>query len=192
MPRRHAVRDLTDEQFQFVIESVLNGLTDLEISRGFSAAFDGQKLAKSSLGRWRKTAGNELAERYRLARYQARQLLADLKQEDADKYQVVIGNIEDRLLTATREAISKDPIKLLKLRLEEEKRRLKEREINLKEKALELEIEKTRQARVAAGPDKVLEYLFEFIGEDGAGLKWFRSNAKKLETFLTEKYAEAS
>ena len=191
MPPRHAVRDLDDEQFQFVVESILNGSTDLEISSAFSAEFEGEKLAKSSLGRWRKAAGNELAERYRLARYQARQLLADLKQEDADKYQVVIGNIEDRLLTATREAISKDPIKLLKLRLEEEKRRLKEREINLKEKALELEIEKTRQARVAAGPDKVLEYLLEFIGEDGAGLKWFRSNAKKFETFLTEKYAEA-
>ena len=191
MPPRHAVRDLDDEQFQFVVESILNGSTDLEISSAFSAEFGGAKLAKSSLGRWRKAAGNELAERYRLACYQARQLLADLKQEDADKYQVVIGNIEDRLLTATREAISKDPIKLLKLCLEEEKRRLKEREINLKEKALELEIEKTRQARVGAGPDKVLEYLFEFIGEDGTGLKWFRSNAKKFETFLIEKYAEA-
>src|ERR1700754_984829 len=104
MGRRHVVRDLNDEQFSFVIEAIIEGLTDREISAAFEKTFE-QPLAKSSLGRWRKKSGEELAERYRLARFQSKQLLTDLKQEDADKYQVVIDNIEDRLLTATRQVI---------------------------------------------------------------------------------------
>ena len=190
MGRRHVVRDLNDEQFQFVIEAIINGLTDREISSAFEKTFE-QRLAKSSLNRWRESAGNELAERYRLARYQAKQLLVDLEQEGADRYQVVIENIEDRLLAATREVIAQDPVKLLKIRLEEEKRRLKERELALKERALDLEIEQTRGKQIdpAELPGRILEYFLEFFGDDPAGLKLFKSNAKRFEQFLGEKFA---
>jgi ABC-type tungstate transport system permease subunit len=131
MGRRHVVKNLDGVQFDFVINAIIGGLTDREISLAFEQQFE-KPLAKSSLNRWRKSAGNELADRYNLARYQARQLLTDLKQEDQDKYQVVIRNIEDRLLTATREVIATDPVKLLKIRQEEERRRLREKELELK------------------------------------------------------------
>ena len=190
MARRHVVRDLNDEQFTFVIEAIIHGLTDRELSAAFQKQFD-QKLAKSSLNRWREAAGNELADRYRLARYQATQLLTDLETEDADKFQVVIGNIEERLLTATREVISSDPVKLLRIRLDEEKRRLKEREITLKERQLDLEIEKAKGTKLdlAALPEQIAEHLLNFIGEDPAGLKWFKGNVKALIEYLEEKYA---
>jgi hypothetical protein len=190
MGRRHVVRDLDDDQFTFVIEAIIHGLTDREISAAFEKEFD-QRLAKSSLNRWRESAGNELSERYRLARYQAKQLLTDLHAEDADKFQIVIGNIEERLLTATREVISSDPVKLLRIRLDEEKRRLKEREIALKEKQLSLEIEKARGTKLdlAALPEQIAEHLLNFIGEDPTGLRWFRGNAKALIEYLEEKYA---
>lgn len=188
MGRRHVVRDLNDEQFSFVIESIIEGLTDREISAAFEKTFE-QPLAKSSLARWRKQSGEELAERYRLARYQSKQLLTDLKQEDADKYRVVIDNIEDRLLTATRQVIASDPVKLLRIRLDEEKRRLKEREIAIKEKQLELDLAKVKEVDVAGLPAQIIEHLLEFVGNDPAGLRWFTSNAQRLGTFLTEKYA---
>src|SRR5689334_16853104 len=141
MGRRSKVTQLNPDQFNFVVESIVAGRTDREICAGFKQAFE-QDLAKSSLNRWRKQAGNELAERYRLARYQAAQLLVDLKKdENADKFQVVIENIEDRLLTATREVIALDPVKMLQLRLDEEKRRLKQRELDLKAKQIELEMQ---------------------------------------------------
>jgi hypothetical protein len=190
MGRRHVVRDLDDEQFTFVIEGIIHGLTDRELSAAFEKQFD-QKLAKSSLNRWRESAGNELAERYRLTRYQARQLLTDLQAEDADRFQVVIGNIEERLLTATREVISSDPVKLLRIRLDEEKRRLKERELRLKERQLDLEIEKARRAKLdlARLPEQIAEDLLDFIGDDPAGLKWFTGKAKALIEYLGKKYA---
>jgi hypothetical protein len=192
MGRRHVVRDLNDEQFSFVIEAIIEGQTDREISVAFEQTFN-QPLAKSSLSRWRDASGNELVERYRLARYQAKQLLTDLGQEDADKFQVVIDNIEDRLLTATRKVIAADPVKLLRIRLDEEKRRLKAREIDLKERQLELELEKVKSAQVdvEALPAQVVEHLLEFIGQDAGGLKWFSANAKSFEKFLTDRFGGA-
>jgi hypothetical protein len=196
MPRRHVVRDLDDDQFSFVINCIINGLTDREISSAFEKTFE-QKLAKSSLHRWREAAGNELAERYRLARYQSRQLLENLQREDGDQYDVIMKNIEDRLLTATREVIAQDPIKLLQLRLDEEKRRLKLREFDLKEKQINLEMAKlgTNKIDPEKLPAEIIENLFNFIGSNADGLRWFRANAKKFEAFLKqsleEKYAQA-
>src|SRR5205085_9621629 len=143
MPRRHVVRDLADEEFEFVISGILNGATDRELSTAFQSTFN-KKLAKSSLARWREETGNELAERYRLARFQAKQLLEDLKQEDGDKYQIVMQTVEDRLLTATREVIAQDPMKLLRIRQDEEWRKLKQREVTLKEQKLEFDKERAQ------------------------------------------------
>jgi len=193
MGRRHVVRDLSEEEFDFVINRIIDGDNDREISLAFSNQFEEKKLAKSSLNRWRESAGNELADRYRLARYQARQLLTDLKEEDRDKYQIVLSNIEDHLLTATREVIAKDPVKLLKIRQEEEKMRLKGRALELRKEQLALEREKlhgTQIDRVKLG-DEFMGDLLEFIGGDAEGLQWFQRNAKRFSEFVKTKYATA-
>jgi hypothetical protein len=173
MGRRHVVRDLDEEQFDFVINAIIAGNTDREISLAFEQKF-GRPLAKSSLNRWRKSAGDELADRYRLARFQAKQLLSDLKEEDGDTYQVVIRNIEDKLLTATREVISKDPVKLLKIRQEEERRRLREKELELKGKKLEFDKERAQREerlrvdRLGIAADVWKYILFWFTEHDPA------------------------
>ena len=191
MPPRHAVEKLPDEQFQFVINAIINGDTDREVSVSFEQEFKTQ-LAKSSLARWRKVTGDELAERYRLTRFQAKQLLEDLQLgEDADKYKVVIDNIEDRLLTATKEVIQQDPFKLLLIQQEEKRRGLKREELQLKRDHLDLEREKLRGAaldRVKLG-DEYSADLLEYIGNDPEGLRWFQRHLKKFSEFLQTKYA---
>ena len=192
MPRRHAVAELPAEEFEFVIQAILDNLTDREISAAYKEKF-GKRLAKSSLNRWRESAGNELADRYRLARYQAKQLLVDLKDEEAGSYQVVIRNIEDRLLTATREIIASDPVKMLRIRQEEEKRRLKERELEVRKEHLELERERLRGVAVdrAKLGEEFIEDLLAFIGDDAEGLRWFKRHAKSFDEFIKQKYAAA-
>lgn len=167
MPSRHIVDKLPDEQFQFVINAIINGDTDREVSAAFHQKF-GTKLSKSSLARWREVTGNELAERYRLTRFQAKQLLEDLNIEDGDKFRVVMGNIEDRLLTATKEVIAQDPIKLLGIQQEEKRRQLKERELQLKERAqafTEEQAKKTdqlQQDRLQIGVE-VWQFILSFL-----------------------------
>lgn len=146
MPPRHAVEQLPDEQFQFVINAIINGDTDREISAAFNSQFT-TELSKSSLARWRVVTGNELAERYKLARFQAKQILEDLGDEGADKFSVVMGNIEDHLLRATKEVIAQDPIKLLGIQQEEKRRQLREQELKLKERAQAFQEEQARRAQ---------------------------------------------
>ena len=190
MPPRYAVENLPDEQFEFLLKAIANGGTDRSIPLAFEKEFK-VKLAKSSLARWRKAAGDELAERYRFVRYQAKQLQEDLKLEDADKYKIVIDNIEDRLLTASKEIIAQDPIRLLGIQQEERRRQLKQEELQLKREALELEKEKLRGAavdRVKLGQEYSAD-LLEYIGTDPEGLRWFQRNLKPFSEFLQNKYA---
>lgn len=193
MPRKHAVSQLAEEEVTFIIEMIIDGNTDRQISVGFEQQFK-KPLAKSSLSRWRKAAGDELADQYKLVRYQSHQLLEDLKQEDgADKLQVVLGNIEDRLLTAMHKVISADPIKLLRIRLDEEKRRQKDRQIELERERLDLEREKLRGValdRVRLAEDFLADVL-EYVGNDPSGLKWFKKNAAGIVEFIKSKDAEA-
>ena len=192
MGRRHTVNELDEKEFDWIIERIINGDTDRQVSIGFEEQF-GRKLAKSSLHRWRKAAGEQLAERYRLARYQARQLLQDLKKDDTQGFEVIMQNLEDHLLSATREVITADPVKLLNIRLEEERRRQKDREIDLQREKIELEREKLRGAAVdkAALAEEFLSDVLEYIAGDAEGLKWFKKHAKRIAEFVTTKYAEA-
>src|ERR1700674_3023103 len=99
MSSRHKVEQLPDDEFQFVIQAIIDGGTDRTIAAAFQKQFN-KPLAKSSLSRWREVTGNELAERYRITRFQAAQLLKDLKEDpEADKYGIVLAQIEERLLT---------------------------------------------------------------------------------------------
>lgn len=193
MPRRSAVAELPPEQFEFVIHAILDNLTDREISAQFKTKF-GKRLAKSSLNRWRATAGNELADRFRLARFQARQLLENVEGDDADAYQLLMRDIEDRLLTATREVITSDPIKMLRIRQEEERRRLKERELDVRREHLELERERLRGVaidRVQLGEEYTRD-LLDYIGSDAEGLRWFQRHAKSFNEFVKTKYGSPS
>jgi hypothetical protein len=189
MPRRSTVNALPDDQFEFVIREILNGATDRELSAAFQAQFK-KRLPKSSLGRWREATGNELAERYRLARFQARKLLEDMKLEDADKHQVLMQTIEDRLLTATREVIATDPLKLLRISQAEQKRKLQEQRLALEREKVELERERLRGVKV----DRVALFtefaadLLAYIGTDAEGLRWINKHLKKFGEFIQQKH----
>lgn len=150
MSGRHTVDQLPDNQLQFVLDLIIDGYTDREISLSFEDKFK-IKLAKSSLARWRKAAGDELADRYRLARYQAKQFIEDLKldPEAVDKHQLFIESIEDRLLTATREVMALDPVKAALIQQEERRRRLREKELLLKERDLLFKQEQARKTESA-------------------------------------------
>jgi hypothetical protein len=145
MAPKFTVETLPAEQFEWLLSAIANGGTDRSISLGFEEQFKA-KLSKSALARWRAAAGDELADRYRFVRFQAKQLQEDLKLEDADKYQVVINNIEDRLLTASKEIIAQNPITLLNIQQEEKRRGLRERELRLKERAQTFQEEQARKS----------------------------------------------
>ncbi|MCP9494271.1 MAG: hypothetical protein MSG64_07435 [Pyrinomonadaceae bacterium MAG19_C2-C3] len=190
MGRRHVIEKLDESQLDFVINAIIAGMTDREISMQFEETFSAP-LAKSSLNRWRTAAGNELAERHQLARYQAKQFLENVGEIDADKYQTLLGSIEDRLLTATRDVIMKDPLKLLKIRQEEENRRLKVLELELKREHLALDRERLRGAAIdrVALSGELLKDLLELIGSDADGLKFIKRFAKPFDEFVKAKYA---
>lgn len=190
MPPRYAVEKLPAEQFDFVIRAITNGGTDTSIPRDFEAQF-GVKLAKSSLARWRKVTGNELADRYRFVRAQAHQIIEDLEAEGSDKHGLVFDMLEDRMLTSAKELITADPLKILGIQQEEKRRNLKERELALKERALDLERERVHGValdRVRLGEEYASD-LLEYIGEDPEGLRWFQRHAQLFQTFISKKYA---
>jgi hypothetical protein len=195
MPPRYAVEKLPEEQFEFLLKVIANGGTDRSISLSFETKFK-VKLSKSSLARWREAAGNELADRYRFVRFQAKQLQEDLKLEDADKYNVVIENIEDRLLTATKEIISQDPLKLLGIQQEEKRRQLQEKTLVLKERQQafnEEQAKKTEQLqhdRLKIGADTWQFILSFFLGKDPQAADLLTQHSEEilngLETHLDQ------
>src|SRR5689334_18335148 len=135
MGRRHIVDTLPDDQRQFVFEHILNGESDHEVSLAFEAQFQ-KELRPQSLWRWRESAGKELVERYRVARFTAKHLMEDLgERPDADKHRVMIQGIEDHLLAAVRQVNSQDPLKLVLIQQEEQRRKLRERSMELRERA---------------------------------------------------------
>lgn len=190
MGRKSTVASLSDEQIEFVIYKILDGETDRAISAAFEAAFD-VPLPKSSLHNWRKTAGNELADRYRIARAQAKILREDLQLTEAEDYQNVIKNIEERLLTATREVIHADPVKLLVARQDEERMRIKRETLELKREQLALE--RQRLLGTLVDPAKqAVEFLTEFFDygkDDPEVVAILKKHSKPFNEFVTAKYA---
>jgi hypothetical protein len=171
MGRKSTVDKLPDDQFDFVIRGIIEeGWTDREISAKFEAEFK-KPLPKSSLNYWRNAGGNEMADRYRMARYQARKLREDLNLNEADDYENVIKNIEERLLTATRELIHKDPVKLLGLRQEDERLKIKREVIGLNRQKLEFdkqrhEKELAVRTDVLAIGAKAWQFVLYFMNEN--------------------------
>ncbi|HQZ81639.1 MAG TPA: hypothetical protein PLR83_00335 [Pyrinomonadaceae bacterium] len=169
MGRRSTVEKLLDEQFDFVIRQILDGRTDREISAAFEDRY-GEALPKSSLNTWRNSAGNELAERYRLKRFQVRSFVEQLKSEGVDvaedHYSMIIQSLEDHLLTAERDLVANDPLKLLAARQEDERLKIKREQIALNRQKLDFEKEKhereaaVRVDRLAIGASVLKFFLF--------------------------------
>jgi|SRR5580704_958143 hypothetical protein len=164
MAPRSTIERLDDAQFDWLVRNILAGLTDRELEAAFGKQFDGQKLAKSSIARWRANAGEQLVEKFRIARWTAKQLKEDLGQPDADSFALTIENLEDHLLTASREVFMSDPIKALGLRMEDKKIGLKQQELALKERELEMRQElQNRQANEKADRFGVAKLVWEFL-----------------------------
>ena len=141
MGQRSSIEKLPEEQFDFVINCFLDNLNDREVSLAFENKYK-KKLPKSNIASWRKKAGDELIDRYRMARFQAKQLRENLELEEGEDYQNVIKNIEEHLLTATRKVIHENPARLLLARQREENFRLKREQIALKREEIAFEREK--------------------------------------------------
>lgn len=196
MGRKSTVEKLPDDQFDFVIAAILNGWTDREISSQFQAAF-GTELPKSSLNTWRNKAGNELAERYRLKRFQVRSVVEQLKADginvEDERYKTVIENIEDHLLTSERELLAQNPMKLLVARQEDERLKIKREQIELNREKLILERQKILGAAkdpVKQGTEFMTEF-FDYLKDDPEGVLFVKKHTKPFIEFLTSKYAEA-
>ncbi|HEY6328662.1 MAG TPA: hypothetical protein VI756_04950, partial [Blastocatellia bacterium] len=66
MAPRFAVDRLTVPERDFVISCLVNGLSDREIEGAFFKEFNGKKLAKSSIARWREAVGEQAKEKFSL------------------------------------------------------------------------------------------------------------------------------
>ncbi|MEQ1645686.1 MAG: hypothetical protein ABL959_19710 [Pyrinomonadaceae bacterium] len=194
MGRKATVDKLPDEQFDFVMAAILNGLTDREISSQFEKRFN-EPLPKSSLHSWRKRAGDELAERYRLKRFQVRSFVEKIKADGIDvsddKYAHIIDNLEDHLLTNERDLISQSPIKLLVARQEDERLKIKRETLDLKREQIALERQKLLGTLVDPAKQAVefMTELFDYLKDDPEGVQFVQKHAKPFNEFVTEKYA---
>lgn len=163
MGRRSTIEKLPEDEFDFVINCLINNLNDREVSSAFEQKFD-KKLPKSNINSWRTKAGDELVDRYRMARFQAKKLRENLELDEDDDYQNVIKNIEERLLTATREVIHQNPTKLLLARQREENFRLKREQLELKREEMAFEREKfERTQNLQADKFKIASESWKYI-----------------------------
>jgi hypothetical protein len=188
MAPRHRVAQLNQAEFDFVLTQILNGATDRAISAAFEAEFR-RPLAKSSLNRWRKSAGDELADRFRIARFQALSLKQELKSGQGS-YDALITDIEDRLLVSAREALREDPHKLLAALQEERRQEIQRRKLELERERLELERRKIEsQARTPQDAATIaLEALLDVAGGEQAALNWIHRSAEALEAALMKRF----
>ncbi len=193
MGRRSTVEKLGDAQFDFVIRAILAGKTDREISSAFESEYD-EPLPKSSLNSWRNKAGDELAERYRLKRFQVNSFVEQLKTEgievNEDKYKHIIDNLEDHLLTSERDLIAQNPLKLLFARQEDERIKLKREKLELEKEQFLFEREKHKNAldRVKVGAETMTDFL-EYVGADAESIGFLTRHLQPFGEFLKSKYA---
>lgn len=193
MPRKFAVEKLESEQFDFIIRKILDGLTDREICAEVMRRFD-VEIAHSSLNRWRNKAGDELAERYRLKRFQVSSFVERLKDEGIEvsdnKYKVIIDNLEDHLLTSERDLIAANPVKLLFARQEDERLRIKREELEFKREQLAFDREKHKNTidRVKVGAETLQDFI-EYADGDVEIITVLTRHLKPFGEFLKTKYA---
>lgn len=192
MARRHVVENLNEEQLDFVLRCLTDGDNDREVCVKFENRFKEENLtlAKSSLHRWRKASGDEMIERYRIARFQAKALREQIGEDEKDDYQIIIKNIEERLLTATREVIKQNPMKLLNARQEEERLKLKREKLELDKAQLEFDRERHKNAidRVRVGGETIADFI-EYADGDADVITVLTRHLQGFKEFLKTKYA---
>lgn len=195
MARRHVVENLSEEQLDFVLRCLTDGDNDREVCVKFEQRFKAENitLAKSSLHRWRKASGDEMVDRYRIARFQAKALREQIGEDEKDDYQVVMKNIEERLLMATREVIKQNPMKLLNARQEEERLKLKREKLELDKAQLEFDREKHKNAidRVKLGGETLQDFI-EYANGDAEIITVLTRHLQGFNEFLKAKYAAQS
>lgn len=146
MGRKHAVTKLNQEQFTFVVEQIVNGATDVDVCTNFEERFE-RPLAKSSLNRWRKAGGENLADKYRLIRFQTANLIEKLEETGSTDYEVLKSYVEDFLLANPAKLGDAKPADLLHFQQEDRRIELRRRELDIKEKHLEFQREQAAAAR---------------------------------------------
>lgn len=195
MGRKSSIDKLPENEFDFVIKEILDGKTDREISSVFEKKFK-KELPKSNLNSWRNKAGNELAERYRLKRFQVRSFVEELKAEgievEDDKYKLIIQSLEDHLLTFERDLIKENPIKLLFARQEDERLKIKRETLELNRSKLEFDREKLKNAidREKVGVETMTDFM-EYADGNVDIIKVLTVHLKPFVEFLKKKYAES-
>jgi len=194
MPPRFTADSLPQDQTLFLLGLICDHKTNRFIEAEFKEKFE-VKLSKSALARWRKVAGDELADRAMLVKLQAAQMAEDLGvRPDADKYQIVMKSMQDHLLTAMSEVNKQSPAQLIIIHQEELRRKLRERELGLKERAQAFAEEQARKSeqlekdRFAIGAD-TWRFILAFIKEKDptavdALLKHNAELLEGLETYL--------
>lgn len=193
MGRKSTIEGLPEEEFDFVIKELMNGATDRAVSAAFQLRFK-KELPKSNLNTWRKKAGNELVERYKLRRFQIREVVEQLREEGIDVaddgYKHIIQNLEDYLLTSERELIKQNPMKLLFARQEDERIKLKREKLELDKAQLEFEREKHKNAidreKVSA---EVIQDFMEYGNGDAEIIAFLTRHLRPFAEFVKNKYA---
>lgn len=193
MGRKSTIDGLPEEQFDFVIKELMNGATDRAVSAAFEQRFN-KELPKTNLNTWRNRAGKELVERYKLRRFQIREVVEQLKDEGIDVaedgYKHIIQNLEDYLLTSERELIKQNPMKLLFARQEDERIKLKREKLELDKEQLAFEREKHRNAidytKVSAD---VMKDFIEYADGNSEIITLLTRHLKPFGEFIKAKYA---
>lgn len=197
MGRKATVDKLPEDQFEFVMKCLTNGMTDREVEAAFAKNFPGSMCPKSSLGRWRENNGDEFVEHFKITRFLAKSIVEKLEaggiSAGDDRYKNIIEGIEDTMLTKTREIFAQDPMKLLAVRQEDEKLRIKREKMELDREKLVLERQKVLGA--AKDPAKqgteFMTELFDFVKDDPDGVRFVKRITRPFIEFLQTKYAEA-
>lgn len=195
MGRKSTIEGLPVEEFDFVIKEMMNGATDRALSAAFEKRFN-KELPKSNLNNWRNKAGNELVERYKLRRFQIKEVVEKLKEDGIevadDKYKHIIQNLEDHLLTSERDLIAQNPMKLLFARQEDERIKLKREKLELDKMQLEFDREKHKNEidRVKVGAETMTDFL-EYVGSDAESIGFLTRHLQPFGEYLKAKYAGA-
>jgi hypothetical protein len=182
MARRFRVEELPAAQFDFVVNCIIEGIVDEKISASLLERFD-VKIPISSFNRWRKAVGGSLADTYRVARQQARAMAEELQLADGDdKYKAVMSVIEEKILASLQTIIRQDPMKLLKIRQDEEWLKIRERELQLKEKQHDFVVQQAeKENRVRTDRLKIGVAVWKYT------LGWFVKNEPSGADVLTKR-----
>lgn len=199
MGRKYVVKTLPDDQFEFVMRKIMAGKTDKEICAEYEKDY-GAPLSKSALGRWRKAAGEELGHRYRIAQFQARELVRSLREgglrdakgteiRESDVFEAMMADIGSRLFVQMHEVVQDDPLRALSILQRNKNVEVRREALAITRERVELERERLRCDTNLKTILAFVKDWLEYIGDDADGLAYYRKHVKKFTSFLKGKHA---